>query len=355
MHGKGSTMAKLKFMEGHALDPKLVLCPHCGEEERIGVHDRSEQLYKCHDCGSTFSANKGTVFAGLHYPVWVVVLVLTLLAYGCPPAAIVVAFRIDERTLRDWQAKAGEQGKRVQAQIVCNGRVELGQVQADELRVKTQQGTAWIATAMSVFPRLFVWAEVSPHRNKQLVRRLMDKVAQAARSTVAPILVAVDGFAAYPKALRAALHTKLHTGKQGRPKHIPWPHVHIVQVVKSRQGRQLKQVQRRLVQGAWHMVYALIAMSQVGAGTINTAYIERLNATLRARMPTLVRRTRSLARSLQRLETEIFWTGVVYNFCTVHTSLDATPAMAADLTDHVWSVEELLRLGSPLKSLQGVL
>jgi transposase-like protein len=352
-------MTKLKFMEEHPLDPKLVLCPHCGEEERIGVHHRAEQLYKCHACERTFSANQGTLFAGLHYPVWVVVLVLTLLAYGCPPAAIVAAFLLDERTLRGWQAKAGAQGKRVQMELVCSGRVELGQVQADELRVKTQTGTVWhpggTRTAMSVFPRLFLWAEVAPSRNKRLIGRLMDKVAQAAHSTVAPILVAVDGFAAYPKAIRTALHTKLYTGRRGRPKQIPWPHVHIVQLVKSRQGRQLKQIQRRLVQGAWQTVYAMIAMSQVGAGTINTAYIERLNATLRARMPTLVRRTRSLARSVQRLENEIFWTGVVYNFCTVHTSLQATPAMAADLTDHIWSVEELLRLGGPQKSLQGVL
>lgn len=92
-------------------------------------------------------------------------------------------------------------------------------------------------------------------------------------------------------------------------------------------------------------------MSQAGFGQINTAYIERLNATFRARMPALVRRTRSLACTTQRIETDLFWTGSVYNFCTVHSTLAITPTMAAGLTDHIGSVEELLRLKLPQKSL----
>lgn len=338
-----------------AMDPKLVRCPGCGEEERIGIHLQSERRYKCHGCGDTFTENKGSVFAGMHYPTWVVCLVMTLWTHGCPPAAIVAAFHLDPRTVSSWLSKAGDQAKRVQESLVCSGQVELGQVQADELRVKTQSGGVWMATAMSVFSRLFIWAEVSPRRDKKLVRRLMDRVCQAARTVTHPVLVAVDGFAAYPKAIRSALHTRLYTGRRGRPKHIPWPDVHIVQVVKGHRGRRLKSIERRLVQGTWQVVYDLIALSQVGAGQINTAYIERLNATFRARMPTLVRRTRSLARTVQRLEAEVFWTGVVYNFCTVHASLGATPAMAAELTDHIWSVEELLRLGGPQKALHGVL
>jgi hypothetical protein len=74
----------------------------------------------------------------------------------------------------------------------------------------------------------------------------------------------------------------------------------------------------------------------------NTAYVERLNATLRTWLPALRRRSRTPAREAAHLEAAMFWTGCVYNFCRVHTSLDGTPAMAAGLTDHVWSVDELL-------------
>ena len=83
--------------------------------------------------------------------------------------------------------------------------------------------------------------------------------------------------------------------------------------------------------------------SQVLVGTINTAYIERLNATLRTWLPALVRRTRTPSGARERLEAALFWTGCVYNFCHVHATLEGTPAMAADLTDHVWSIDELIR------------
>ncbi len=348
-------MTTLKFMEQQPLDPKLMTCPHCDENERIGVHSHQERRYMCHACGKTFAETKGTVFFNLHYPLWVVVLVLSLLAHGCPPAAIVVAFYLDERTVAAWHRKAGQHGKRVQDEVVCNGQVDLGQVQADELCVKTQGGQkVWVATAMSVFSRLFLWGEVSPRRDKPLIERLMTKVRAAAGSVVQPILVAVDGLPAYPKAIRKAFSDKVYSGKPGRPPLVPWPDLHIVQVVKQRRGYQLCKIARRLAHGCLDRVYDLIAMSQVGWGQINTAYIERLNATFRTRMPTLVRRTRSLARTTGRIETDLFWSGSVYNFCTIHSSLNATPAMAAGLTDHVWSVEQLLRLRLSHKPLHGL-
>jgi len=348
-------MTTLKFMEQQPLNPKLMTCPHCDENERIGVHSHQERRYVCHACGRTFAETKGTVFFNLHYPLWVVVLVLSLLAHGCPPAAIVVAFELDERTVAAWHRKAGQHGKRVQDEVVCNGQVDLGQVQADELCIKAQGGQkVWVATAMSVFSRLFLWGEVSPRRDKPLIERLMTKVRAAAGSVAQPILVAVDGLPAYPKAIRKAFSDKVYSGKPGRPPLVPWPDLHIVQVVKQRRGYQLHKITRRLAHGCLDRVYDLIAMSQVGWGQINTAYIERLNATFRARMPTLVRRTRSLARTTGRIETDLFWSGSVYNFCTIHSSLNATPAMAAGLTDHVWSVEQLLRLRLSHKPLHGL-
>ncbi len=349
-------MATLKFMEQQPLDPKLMTCPQCGEKKRLGVHSHQERRCICHACQSTFAETKGTVFYGLHYPIWVVVLVLSLLAYGCPVPAIVAAFYLDERTVAAWHSKAGQHGKRVQQQVVCQGQLELGQVQADELCVNAQgDKKVWVATAMSVFSRLFIWGEVSTRRDRPLIERLMSQVRAAAGSVVQPILVAVDGLAAYPKAIRKAFSDKFYSGKRGRPPLIPWPDLHIVQVVKQRHSYKLKRISRRLAHGCLNRVYDLIAMSQIGFGLINTAYIERLNATFRARMPALVRRTRCLARTIERIETELFWSGSVYNFCTIHSSLNATPAMAAGLAEHVWSVEELLRLSLPLKPLHGVL
>ena len=76
-----------------------------------------------------------------------VTLILTLLIFGCPLPAIVMAFKIDERTLADWLDKAGEHAGRVQEHLVCRGQLELGQVQADELWCRSQRGVVWLATA----------------------------------------------------------------------------------------------------------------------------------------------------------------------------------------------------------------
>ena len=86
--------------------------------------------------------------------------------------AIVFAFEISERTVAEWHRRAGQFAKKVQEQIVCNGQVELGQVQADELCVNKQgRKKVWMATAMTVFSRLWIWGEVSVSRNRSLIDR----------------------------------------------------------------------------------------------------------------------------------------------------------------------------------------
>jgi hypothetical protein len=135
----------------------------------------------------------------------------------------------------------------------------------------------------------------------------------------------------------------LHTGKRGRPRLMTWSDLHIVHVVKQRAGRRLVSITRRLAHGSLARAEDLMQMTHVLVGRITTASIERLNATLRTWMPALVRRTRTPSGAREQLEAALFWTGCVYNFCHVHATVAGTPAMAAELTDHVWSIDELIR------------
>lgn len=327
-----------------AMRPEMVVCPNsaCGASDRIGIHSHTERRYKCHTCGKTFSDTVGTPLYGLKHPLWLVGVVLTLLAFGCPLQAIVAAFKLDERTVADWQRKGGQQAKLIQQEVVCAGQVDLGQVQGDEIYVKTQHGTLWMATAMSVFARLFVWGAIAPQRDTALVTPVVQQVRRAAQ-VGQPILWAVDGFAAWTKAIRRVFRDPVRTGKRGRPALVVWAELHIVQVVKQYAARRLVGVERRLAHGCLRQAEAIMQTTQVDWGVINTAYIERLNATFRTWLPALTRRSRTPARQVEHLEMAMFWMGAVYNFCRVHSSLNGTPAMAADLTDHVWSIDELLR------------
>jgi hypothetical protein len=90
--------------------------------------------------------------------------VLTLLCHGCPLQAIVAAFGFDERTVRAWQARAGEHCQEVQAYLVHQGQVALGHVQADELWVKLGSKCVWMARARAVPRRWWLGGVISPRR-----------------------------------------------------------------------------------------------------------------------------------------------------------------------------------------------
>jgi transposase-like protein len=260
------------------MDPTTTFCPNLACPARgqigqgnIGIHSYKDRRFICTQCRRTFSSTTGTAFYRLRTLAETVVILVTLLAYGCPAQAIVPAFGFDERTVADWSARSGRQGQAVQESLVEQPRA-LRQVQADEIRVKKQGGIVWMALAMMVKTRLWLGGEVSEQRDMSLIRRLIEWVKRCAARR--PLLVC------------------------------------------------------------------------------NTAYIERLNATFRERLVSLTRRGRALARRTLTLQHGVYLIGTVYDFCTPHasftpTSGGTTPAMAAGITDHCWTVQELLSFHVP--------
>ena len=151
------------------MDPQPQFCRNraCWAYGRAGeghvvIHSRAERRYQCKRCRRTFAETAGTALYRLRTARDDVVVVVTLLAYGCPVQAIVAAFGLDERTVARWQARAGAQCRRVHEHLVQAGRVELGQVQADELRVRAIGGVLWLASALAVPSRLWLGAASAP-------------------------------------------------------------------------------------------------------------------------------------------------------------------------------------------------
>ena len=331
----------MEFMSEPPLNPDLMVCPHCGEDERIWIHSQKERRFKCNRCNRTFAESRGTILFNKRYPNWVVLLVLALLSGGCPVQAIVFAFKINEQTVTSWQVAAGQYVQLVQDQKVCCGQLAGEQIQSDEMWVKTQFGPMWLATGMAVFSRLFIWGAVSIERKTSLMEKVVVKIKQSIQRGT-PFLWVTDGYGGWERAIRKHLRAPLYTGKQGRPKLLVWSDLHMVQVVKRTAQRRLVGIERRLRIGSWSLAHGLVSKTQTEAGVFNTAYVERLNATFRTWMPALARRSRTPSRCRPHLEATLFWTGAVYNFCRIHATLEATPAMAAGLTEEVWSVRELL-------------
>jgi transposase-like protein len=337
------------------MDPTTTFCPNLAcpasgqtGQGNIGIHSCKDKRFICLECHKTFSATKGTAFYRLRTSAETVSLVVTLMAHGCPLQAIVVAFGYDERTVAAWWTRAGRQGQAVQEHLVEQPR-NLGQVQADEIRVKQQGGIVWMALAMMVTTRLWLAGEVSEQRDMTLIRRLIERVRACALQR--PLLFCTDGLCSYIRAIRETFRDPVRTGAHGRPRLRPWRNVCIAQVVKRYAQRRVVDVERRIVDGTPARVEALRRRTQ-GGGVINTAYIERLNATFRARLASLTRRGRALARRTLTQQHGMYLIGTVYNFCTPHASLahtggGTTPAMAAGITDHCWPVRELLSFHVP--------
>jgi len=105
-------------------------------------------------CRKTFSATAGTVFAGLRKPTELIMIVIILLAYGCPIQAIVHAFGLDERTVAEWRNRAGKHCELVHKDQIEQGSIDLQHVQADEIRVRARGSIFWIGLAMMVSTRL---------------------------------------------------------------------------------------------------------------------------------------------------------------------------------------------------------
>jgi transposase-like protein len=332
-------------------------CPSLGlkGQGNISVHSKSEGRLRCKTCRKTFSVTTLTPFYGLKTEVGLVTIVLTLLSFGCPTQAIVKAYGFDERTIATWLDRAGSHSQKVHQALVVQGKLEVGQVQADEIYVKGHGFRAWMAMALMVSTRLWLGGVVHLKRERALADELL-KLVVACCVPFALVLVLVDGWKAYPKAILRAFRTPQEPikGQRGRPRLVKWPGVMLGQVIKRKLKGRLVEVERRILKGeAAEVAYHLKASG--GGNVLNTSYIERLNATFRQGLALLCRRTRQGAKKLVRVERGMWLMGGVYNFCQPHLSLrrynwrseggkwaEFTPAMASGITNHIWSISELL-------------
>jgi len=318
-------------------------------EGNIRIHSYQPQRYRCRRCKKTFSARRGTMMEGLRTPTELIVIVVSLLSYGCPIQAIVHAYGLDERTVADWQQRAGKHCQQVHQAIVEQGKVQTHHLQADEIRAKGRKMVAWMGMAIDATSRLWMAGVVSIHRDRELADRLLQQV-RACCPCVRALLVCTDGWNAYPNSILRVFREKVKKkAGPGRACLEVWPQLCIATVIKHTKRKRVVEVTRKLTWGTLEKAQQLLTMTR-GCKQFNTSLIERFNATMRERLASLTRKCRHAAQRLETLETGMYLIGSTYNFCWAHHELSnkkhfgygCTPAMAAGLTDHIWSVSELL-------------
>jgi transposase-like protein len=184
------------------MNRQAVFCPnmacqdkHEVEKGNIVSHGRGRQGCKCKSCGKTFSYRQDTMFVGLRSDEKIVAWVVGLGAWGCPVAAIVAVFELDERTVTNWMHRASLYAEAFHHQHIQ--RLDLQQVQVDEIRLKMQHQILWIAMALSVGSRLWLGAVCRVHRDKKLAKQIMSCIYNWAKQV--PLIIAFDGWNACSK------------------------------------------------------------------------------------------------------------------------------------------------------------
>ena len=179
---------------------------------------------------------------------------------------------------------------------------------------------------------------------------------------VRALLRCTDGLASYRTQAWRVFREARRTGRAGRPRLVVPAGVALAQVVERYARRRVTGVAQRVVRGTADAVRArLVATPGNVAAVSNTAYLERLHATFRAHLAPLVRRARATARASATVGAGMWLVGTCHNFCWPHRSLrqprpadlpgdkwvGRTPAQAAGLADHRWSLHARLTFRVP--------
>jgi hypothetical protein len=193
---------------------------------------------------------------------------------------------------------------------------------------------------------------------------VVHQVVQKLAPSCVPLFL-TDGFRDYMTAVLAHFGCWIHPerrqdkGPMPKPRWMPLPQLCYAQVVKSYRRRRLAGVKHRIVFGTLNRIQQVLA---AGGRRINTAFVERLNLDIRQRIAAVGRRVNTLCQGEDSLQHYLAVFHVYHNFVLPHASLrqplaapiptngtgsakqwrPCTPAMAAGLTDHIWTLKEVL-------------
>jgi IS1 family transposase len=246
--------------------------------------------------------------------------------------------------------------------------VRDGDVSASEAIERLSRSPQWVWVAMDPESKLLLTIDVGD-RTLAMAQRVVHHVAQVLAPDCAPPFL-TDGFREYVTALLTHYGhwvqppRRQATGPTPKPRWRPLPHLLYAQVVKTVRRRRLVRVSHRVVFGTLEAVAQVLAAC---GWQIQTAFVERLNLDIRQRVAAVGRRVTTLCKGEAGLRQQLGLFHAYHNFCLPHASLRVplaaplpthgtgsakqwqprTPAMAAGLTDHVWTLREVLLFRVP--------
>ncbi len=337
----------------------------------------------CTVCKGYFLETHGTLLHGKRVAPDVLVWAVGALAEGLGIRAVARVFEVDPHTVLQWLVEAAEQLQAFSQYFLHDVRVT--QVQLDELYALLSAVKAGEVSEAEAITRLsrspqWVWAALDPvtkllltidvgDRTLAMAQRVVHQVVQMLAPGCVPLFL-TDGFKEYTTALLTHYGQWVQParrraqGPMPKPRWMPRPQLLYAQVIKTVRRRRLVRVCHRVVFGTVEAVHQVLAAH---GWQINTAFIERVNLSIRQHVAAVGRRVTTLCKGEDGLRQQLALYHVYYNFCLPHASLRVplpqplptngtgsaktwqprTPAMAAGLTDRVWTLREVLLFRVP--------
>jgi len=338
---------------------------------------------QCVSCQGYFYETHGTIFYGKRSSPELIVHVIACLAEGLGIRGTARVFEIDPNTVLGWLVEAAEQLNAFSAYFLHE--VHINQIQLDELYTvlsAVRDGDMNEAEAIERLSRSphWVWTAIDPEsklllsvqegdRTLAMAQAVLHQIAQLLAPGCVPLFVS-DGNPPYLPAIVAHFGYWVQSprrqarGPAPKPRWMPLPELLYAQVIKTMRRRRIVEVKRHVVVGTKAAVDQVLAAC---GWLINTSFVERLNLSLRQRVVAIRRRSASPCKSGDGLSHQLVLFQVYHNFVLPHASLrqalaepiptngsgsakvwrPCTPAMAAGVSDHVWTLEEVLMFRVP--------
>ena len=340
----------------------------------------------CRACGRSIALTYGTAYYELDADPAIFELAARALAEGNSIRATSRIVQVDKDAVSNWLNRSAYQCRLVMLYFLR--QLHLTECQLDELWsfVHTKEanlplaklidetyGDAWVWTAFAPVCRMVV-AFVVGKRTQENATLLLRRV-KAVTDDHIPFFTS-DQLPAYENALLEVygqVEQPVRKGSRGRyplPRLVPVPELLYAHVVKQREEGHVVSVTHKVVFGDATRIDALLKASPASA-TINTSFVERENLSCREHNRRLTRKTIGFSKDLSWFEKQLWLSFAYYHFCLPHLSLrrpldepeptrgagsprkwkPVTPAMEAGLTDHVWTIKELLSFRVPAEFL----
>jgi transposase-like protein/IS1 family transposase len=316
-------------------------CPRCsGPARRFGRNRNGSQRYRCDACQYTFTDARTQPADRRRLSMDRAVYVLRLLLEGNSLRAASRLTGIGRNTIVDSMIEAGEY-----CQIYLDGLRNLPamEVQADEIwsfvkcKEKTrirrgygeEVGDAWTFTAIERHSKMILAWHLGK-RDLEATCEFADKLRRVTGSQ--RFQLSTDGFRCYPSVIQ----------------HFFGTNVDYAQLIKVYGNPPEEGGGQRYSPGQVIDAYPVIIMGNPDEEKICTSHAERSNKTIRMQIRRFTRLTDGHSKKWENHEAALALFFCYYNFARVHSTINSTPAQAAGLTDHTWSVAEMLaKVGVP--------